>query len=30
MVFKRKKEAEKSAAEEKAILAGVEPAPVKR
>jgi len=30
MVFKRKKEAEKAAAEEKALLAGVEPAPVKR
>ncbi len=30
MVFKRKKEAEKAAAEEKALLPGVEPAPVKR
>jgi Zn-dependent protease with chaperone function len=30
MVFKRKKEAEKATAEEKALLAGVEPAPVKR
>lgn len=30
MVFKRKKEAEKTAAEEKALLPGVEPAPVKR
>jgi flagellar basal body-associated protein FliL len=30
MVFKRKKEAEKAAAEEKALLAEVEPAPVKR
>jgi hypothetical protein len=30
MVFKRKKEAEKVAAEEKAVLTGVEPAPVKR
>ncbi len=30
MVFKRKKEAEKSAAEEKGILAGVEPASVKQ
>ena len=30
MVFKRKKEAEKSATEEKGILAGVEPASVKR
>jgi flagellar basal body-associated protein FliL len=30
MVFKRKKETEKAAAEEKALLPGVEPAPVKR
>jgi flagellar basal body-associated protein FliL len=30
LVFKRKKEAEKSATEEKAILSGVEPAPVKQ
>ena len=30
MVFKRKKEAEKAATEEKALLAGVEPAPLKR
>jgi hypothetical protein len=30
MVFKRKKEAEKGAAEEKALLPGVEPSPVKR
>jgi len=30
MVFKRKKEAEKAAAEEKAVLTGIEPAPVKR
>jgi len=30
MVFKRKKEAEKAAAEEKGLLPGAEPAPVKR
>jgi len=30
MVFKRKKEGEKAAAEEKAVLAGIEPAPVKK
>lgn len=30
MVFKRKKEAEETAAEEKAVLSGIEPAPVKR
>jgi len=30
MVFKRKKEAEKAAAEEKVVLTGVKPAPVKR
>jgi flagellar basal body-associated protein FliL len=30
MVFKRKKEAEEGPAEEKAVLTGVEPAPVKR
>ena len=30
MVFKRKKEVEKAAAEEKALVTGVEPAPVKR
>ncbi len=30
MVFKRKKEAEKATPEEKAVLTGVEPAPVKR
>jgi hypothetical protein len=30
MVFKRKKEAEKTAAEEKAVLTVVEPAPMKR
>jgi len=30
MVFKRKKEGEKAAAEEKAVLTPIEPAPVKR
>jgi hypothetical protein len=30
MVFKRKKEGEKVAAEEKAVLTGIEPAPVKK
>lgn len=30
MVFKRRKEAEKAAAEEKGLLPGTEPAPVKR
>jgi hypothetical protein len=30
MVFKRKKEAEEGAAEKKAVLTGVEPAPVKK
>lgn len=30
MVFKRKKEAEKAPAEEKAIIAGAEPAPLER
>ena len=30
MVFKRKKEVERAAAEEKAVPTGVEPAPVKR
>ena len=30
MVFRRKKEGEKAAADEKAMLTGVEPAPVKR
>jgi flagellar basal body-associated protein FliL len=30
MVFKRKKEAEKATAEEKAVLTGIEPAPAKR
>ena len=30
MVFKRKKEAEETAAEGKTVLAGVEPAPVKK
>jgi flagellar basal body-associated protein FliL len=30
MVFKRKKETEKTAAQEKALLPGVEPAPLKR
>ncbi len=29
MVFKRKREGEKAAAEEKAVLTGIEPAPVK-
>jgi flagellar basal body-associated protein FliL len=30
MVFKRKKEAEKAAVEEKAVLPGIEPAPVRK
>ncbi|HVP76909.1 MAG TPA: hypothetical protein VMV04_03340 [Thermodesulfobacteriota bacterium] len=30
MVFKRKKESEKAAAEESAVLPGIEPAPVKK
>ena len=30
MVFKRKKEGEKAAAEESAVLPGIEPAPVKK
>ena len=30
MVFKRKKEGEKTAAEEKAVFTGIEPAPVKK
>ena len=30
MVFKRKKESEKEAVEEKAVLTGIEPAPVKK